>query len=210
MVHFRSYGNRRRRFLRFIKQRIKIWCASTSSTGTRFFKRCCHSPEGFIELMQHGPRERESRYLRFTLQRPGGLIYIPHLLVHAVLTLDTGSPTIFSGWDAATTSNQQVILQTLDEYAFGVRRGKWREIFRKKVFQHYASGCFVLLQAPRKVRTGYKNGIIGNITLRIYYRPYVFKKRFPVKSKVIASPLYSHLSSVIHVRTQLVQGFLDK
>ena len=28
---------------------IKIWCACTSSTGTRFFERCCHSPEGFIE-----------------------------------------------------------------------------------------------------------------------------------------------------------------
>ena len=24
---------------------IKIWCASTSSTGTRFFERCCHSPK---------------------------------------------------------------------------------------------------------------------------------------------------------------------
>ena len=23
---------------------IKIWCASTSSRGTRFFERCCHSP----------------------------------------------------------------------------------------------------------------------------------------------------------------------
>ena len=111
---------------------IKIWCASTSSTGTRFFERCCHSPGGFIELMQRGPRERESRYLQFTFQRPGDLIYIPHLLAHAVLTLDTGSPTILSGWDAATTTNQQIITQTLDEYTFGVRRGKWREIFRKK------------------------------------------------------------------------------
>ena len=37
---------------------IKIWCASTSSTSTRFFERCCHYPEGFIELMQPGPRER--------------------------------------------------------------------------------------------------------------------------------------------------------
>ena len=27
---------------------IKVWCASTSSTGTLFFERCCHSPEGFI------------------------------------------------------------------------------------------------------------------------------------------------------------------
>ena len=76
-------------------------------------------------------REREARYLRFTIQRPGDLFYIPHLLAHAVSTLDTGSPTILSGWDAATTSNEQVILQTLDEYSFGVRRGKWREIFRK-------------------------------------------------------------------------------
>ena len=81
--------------------------------------------------MQHGPREREARYLRFTIQRPGNLIYIPHL-AHAVLTVDKGSRTILSGWDAATTSNQQVILQTLDKYTFGARRGKWREIFSKK------------------------------------------------------------------------------
>ena len=75
---------------------IKIWCASTSSSGTRLFERCCHSPEGFIKLMRREPREREARYLRFTIKRPGGLIYIPHLLAHAVLTLDTGSPTILS------------------------------------------------------------------------------------------------------------------
>ena len=69
---------------------IKIWRASTSSRGTRFFKRSCRSPKGFIELLQRGPGERESRYLQFTLQRPGDLIYIPHLLAHAVSTLDTG------------------------------------------------------------------------------------------------------------------------
>ena len=85
---------------------IKIWCTSTSSTGTRFFERCCHSPECLIELMQRGPRERESGYLQFTLQCAVDLIYIPHLLAHAVLTLDTGSPTILSRWDAATTTNQ--------------------------------------------------------------------------------------------------------
>ena len=60
--------------------------------------------------MQRSPRERESRYLEFTLQRPGDLIYIPHILTHAVLTLDTGSPTILSGLDAATTTNQQIII----------------------------------------------------------------------------------------------------
>ena len=44
-----------------LNKEIKIWCTSTSSTGTRFFERCCPSPEGFIEVMQRGPRERESR-----------------------------------------------------------------------------------------------------------------------------------------------------
>ena len=129
---------------------IKIWCASTSSTGTRFFERCCHSPEGFIELMQRSPSERESRYLQLTLQRPGNLIYIPHLLAHAVLTLDTGSPTILSGWDAATTTNQQIIKQTLDEYTFDVRRGKWRESFREKVLVALREGVFPRVTGPQE------------------------------------------------------------
>ena len=129
---------------------IKIWCASTSCTGTRFLERCCHSPEGFIELLQRGPRERESRYLQFTIQRPGDLIYIPHLLAHAVLTLDTGSPTILSGWDAATTKNQQNIIQTLDEYSFGVRRGKWREIFREKVLVALREWVFSPATGPQE------------------------------------------------------------
>ena len=55
--------------------------------------------------MQCGPREREARYLQFIFQRPGDLIHIPHLLAHAVLTSDTGSPTILSRWEAAITTN---------------------------------------------------------------------------------------------------------
>ena len=82
--------------------------------------------------MQLDRSERESRYLQFSVQRPGELIYIPHLLAHAVLTLDTGSPTILSDWDADTTANQQIINQTLDEYTFGVRRDKWSDSFRKQ------------------------------------------------------------------------------
>ena len=46
--------------------------------------------------------------------------------------MDTGSPTILSGWYATTTTNQQIIVQTLDEYTFSVRHGNWREIFRKQ------------------------------------------------------------------------------
>ena len=75
---------------------IKTWCATTSSTGKRFFGRFCHSPEDFIALMQRGPREREARYVQLTIQSPGALSYIPHLFAHAVSTLDTGSPTVLS------------------------------------------------------------------------------------------------------------------
>ena len=136
-----------------VNKRIKIWCASTSSRGTRFFERCCQSPEGFVELMQRGPRERESRFLQFTLQRPGDLISIPHLLAHAVLNLDTSSPTILSGWDAATTTNQQIILQTLDEYTVGVRRGKWREIFRENGLSALGEWVFSPATGPQESKS---------------------------------------------------------
>ena len=86
--------------------------------------------------MPRGQQEREAGYLLFISQRPGDLIYISHLLPHAVLNSDTGSPTIRSGWDAATVTNQkvnQIIPQRLDEYTFGACRGKWREVFRKRM-----------------------------------------------------------------------------
>ena len=121
---------------------INIWCASTSSTSTQFIDRCCHFPERFIEKLQLGPRQRESCYLQFILQRPGDLIYIPHVLADAVLTLDTGLPTILSVRDAATTTNQQIVIQTLDDYTFGVRRGIWREIFHEKVLSAFCEWVF--------------------------------------------------------------------
>ena len=132
---------------------IKIWCAFTWSTGSRFFERCCHSPEGFIELMPRGPRWREVRYLQFILQRPGDLIYIPHLLAHAVENLDTGSPTILSRWDVATTTtttNQHIIIQTLDEYTFGARRCKWHEILGKQRLSALRARVFSPATGPQE------------------------------------------------------------
>ena len=161
--------------------------------------------------MKRGPREREARYLYFTIQRPGDLIYIPHLLAHAVLTLDTGSRTILSGWDATTTSNQRVVLQTLDEYTFGVRRGKWRENLRKRGLSALREWMFSPSNGPQESKEKLQNtGIIGSSILPFYYHPYTLNKRFPVKVKVIASPLCSHLSSAPRVKTLLVQGLLLK
>ena len=74
--------------------------------------------------MQRGPQKREAHFLQFTTQRHGTLIYIPHLLAYAGLNLDADSPTMLSGWDAAFTRNQLIIVHKLDEYFFGERRGK--------------------------------------------------------------------------------------
>ena len=84
----------------------------------------------------------------------GDLIYIPHLLAHAILTLNTGSPTIFSGWDAATTNNQQFFFKlwmSILSVCLVVNGAKFSV---KKVYQHYVNGCFLLQQALRKVRKG--------------------------------------------------------
>ena len=63
--------------------------------------------------------------------------------------MDTGSATILSGWDAATTTNRQNIIQTLDEYTFGVRRGKWREIFREEVLAALREWVFSPAKGPQ-------------------------------------------------------------
>ena len=49
-----------------------------------------------IQLIGHGTLEREAPYLQFTIQQPGDSIYTVHLLTHAVLTLNSGSPAILS------------------------------------------------------------------------------------------------------------------
>ena len=82
--------------------------------------------------MQRCPREREARCLQVTTLSPGHLIYIPHFLDHALLTFFTHLPKILSGWDATTATNQQKFIQSLDEYAFCVRRSKWSEFFTTK------------------------------------------------------------------------------
>ena len=57
---------------------------------------------------------------------------------------------ILSGWDAASTTNQQIIIQTLVEYTFGARRGKWREIFRTKVLSALREWVFSPATGPQE------------------------------------------------------------
>ena len=111
---------------------INIWCTTTTNSFSRLIERCCNNANNSIDFFQTGPREKEkeANYLRFTIQRPGDLIYIPSLRPHAVLTLNTGKPTILSGWDASTIADTTIITTTLDEYNVRVRRGTWRKILR--------------------------------------------------------------------------------
>ena len=57
---------------------------------------------------------------------------IPCLRPQAVLAIDTGKPTILSGWDASTSADSTIITRTLDEYNVEVRRGTWRKILRRQ------------------------------------------------------------------------------
>ena len=151
VVHFCSYGNRRRRVFRFFKQRNQILVCIYFIHRYLLLRTLLSLPWMFCRINAASSLWMWDAFFIFTLQRPGDLICIPHLLAHAVLTLNTGSPTVLSGRDAATTTNQQFIIQTFNEYTFGVRRGKWREIFRGKWFISITRiGIFSLSRPSRK------------------------------------------------------------
>ena len=98
--------------------------------------------------------------------------------------MDTGSPTILSGWDAATTTNQQIIIQTLDEYTFGVRRGKWREIFREKGLVALRKWVFSSATGPQES----KRKLVGHWKYWEKHNPGVLDTLFiegPVTSKKV-------------------------
>ena len=115
-----------------INKEIKICCASTSSTGTRFFERCCDSPEGFYRINASWcPWTTRVIYCLFSnVPAPWLIFHIFSLTPFYLWTLV--HQQLLSGWDAATTTNQQTTIHTLDKYTFDVRNCKWRESFRKK------------------------------------------------------------------------------
>ena len=150
-----------------------------------------------MELMQRGPCEREVPYLRFTIQRSGDLIYIPHLFAHAVSILDTMSSAILSGWDAATTSNQKVSSSNAEWVFFGVRRGKRRETFREKCLSALREWVFspsTVLQESKDNRLKYWNNWeqhCPNLLSSLH-----IEKEVPRKIKSNRFPSYIHLNSL--------------
>ena len=128
---------------------IKIWCSTTTYRSSRLLERCSNNAINFIDFFQRGPHEEEANYLRFTIQRPVDLIDIPSLRAHAVLTLDSGRPTILSGWDASTIVDSNIITRTLDEYNVGVRRGTWRKILRTQGREELCKWVFSPAKGPQ-------------------------------------------------------------
>ena len=147
--------------------------------------------------MQRGPRERESRYLQFTLQRPGGLIYIPHLLTNAVLTLDTGSPTFYLDGTPPPLPISRLIFQTSDEYTFGVRRGKWDEIFREKGLSALREWVFSPATGPQEIKNrlekhwqlweNYSPDLLNTLSIEGPVTSKEVKRRPPIQSKEFRS-----------------------
>ena len=102
------------------KKELKIWCVSISLSGVGILDSCCHSLEGFIELLERSPRERERNIFHFNSLSPDLSIYIPHIFAIAVSTLHVGSLRSFSLWNAANSPNIQKIFHTLDKHSLGV------------------------------------------------------------------------------------------
>ena len=144
---------------------LKFWCTATSNSSSRLLERCFNNANNLIDLIQRGPRDKEASYLRFTVHRPGDLIYIPSLQPHAVLTIDTGKSTIFSGWDALTIVDSSILIRTLDDYTIGLRRGTWRKVLRTQGKMNYETGYFRQLWALEYPRRKYSStGSIGRRT----------------------------------------------
>ena len=101
-----------------------------------------------IDFFQKGPREREASCPKFTIQRPGDLVFVPSLRPHALLTVDTGKPTILSGWDASIIADSTIIPRTLDKYNVRVRRGMWRKISRFQVREELRNWVFAPAVGP--------------------------------------------------------------
>ena len=138
---------------------LKFWCTATSNSSSWLLERCCNSVSSFIDLIQRGPRDKEASYLRFTVQRPGDLIYIPSLRPHAVLTIDTGKPTVLSGWDASTIADSSIVIRTLDEYIIGLRRSSWRKILPTQGKDELQNWVFSPTVGPSSIQGAITTGL---------------------------------------------------
>ena len=126
---------------------LKVWCTGASNSSSRLLQRCSNNVKIFIDLIQRGPRDKEARYLRFTVLRPGDLIYIRSSRPHDVLTIDTGKPTNLSGWDASTNIDSSFLIRTPDEYKIGLRRGTGPKALRTQGKDELQNWVFLITTA---------------------------------------------------------------
>ena len=124
---------------------IKIWCLSYSSLNAAvLLEHSLQTPLDFIHRMQRALREKEAAGIPFPVQRPGDLLYVPHLTTHSVLTFDLRTTTILAGWDCCNISNENLIVQLFDNFSPGGTKERWREQFRLGGFDKFKKWCFEL------------------------------------------------------------------
>ena len=164
---------------------LKIWCTATSTFSSRLLERCCNNANNFIDLNQRVPRDKEASYLRFTVQRPEDLLYIPSLRPHAFLTIDTGKPTFSSGWDASTIAGSSILSRTLNEYNIGLRRGTWQKSLRTQGKFELRNWVFSPTVGPQASTEQIQQNwfhwekhcphFLANLTIQQLYSPLLFK-----------------------------------
>ena len=98
------------------------------------------------------------------------------------------------GWDAPSTTNHRIIIQTLNDYTFQVRRAKWRGTFCTKMF--FSLRGIGFSTSPRNYAM-VTNFLEKNL-VPILSHPYVLKMTFPVggKSKRVSPVRRSKFRSV--------------
>ena len=107
--------------------------------------------------------------------------------------MDTGSPTILSGRDVATTTNQQIIIPTLDEYTFGVRR----EIFLEKGLVALRKWVLSPATGPQESKSKlvkhwqiwekYSPGLLNTLSIEGPVTSKKVKRRPPIQTKKLRS-----------------------
>ena len=95
---------------------------------------------------------------------------------------------------------QQIIIQTLDEYTFGVRRGKWREIFRKKGLSSLREWVFSPATGPQESKNRLEKhwqywekhspDLLNTLSIEGPVTSKKVKRRLPIQSKELWIPHY--------------------
>ena len=119
------------------------------------------SAETFFTRMERAPRDRKKTLLQFAIQRPGEMLYVPHLSTVSVLTPDLGTTTFLAGWNCCTKDDTKFITQSFGNFCSGAPRFKWRRQYRERLYEGLNRWGFSSDYQAEAIKhaNNYKNGV---------------------------------------------------